>query len=297
MSSDLLNGLVIRTACVRRLGLGYICTGDPAKEAEGVPHAITFRYQDGAFGRGEANFDAFATTLISVPAPGLVSVSGAGDYSLVAPDGNRGGNLFDQGVPPARSPRIAGIRGIGTIAGQAHVVGLRGLVYRFEGHGRWARLDDGLPESFDGQAIDGHALDALVAVGRQGAIWRFDGTGWHADDTPTEATLTSVVCGPDGMAWAAGHGGALLACRDGAWQAIAHAMGDDIWDLAWFDGALYASTMRNVHVLRDGRLAPVDFGSDAPKSCYQLSTAKDAMWSVGEFEVMAFDGTAWRRIV
>ena len=38
-------------------------------------------------------------------------------------------------------------------------------------------------------------------------------------------------------------------------------------------------------------LEPVDFGAEQPKSFYHLSAAPGVMWSIGESEVMSFDGS------
>jgi hypothetical protein len=55
--------------------------------------------------------------------------------------------------------------------------------------------------------------------------------------------------------------------------------------------------MHAVYRLDKNALNSVDFGADAPKSCYQLSVAKGVMWSIGELGIMSFDGKGWARIV
>ena len=89
MTSLPLKGLIMRTAVARLPGLGYIYAADPKKEAEEIPHAITFKYKDGTFTRGEANYDAHSLTLVSQPEFGLIAVSGAGYYSAIMSVGQR----------------------------------------------------------------------------------------------------------------------------------------------------------------------------------------------------------------
>lgn len=294
-----LDGLVIRTATVRQPGMGYIFAADPDKEAEDIPHAITLRYHDGAFVKGEANFDAHALALVTEPELGLICVSGAGYYSAIMTSGTASGDIFDDSAPAPASPRVGGIRSVAAIGGRAHAVGLRGMVYRLDEPKLWTRLDEGLPATFDAQAVGGFGDGEIYSVGHDGAIWRFDGHRWFPCESPTSATLTAVTCAPDGFAYAAGHKGVLLRGRLDSWTAVNHAgTSENIWDLAWFADALYASTMTDVHRLGgDSRLEPVDFGTDRPRSCYQLSTAEGVMWSNGEFDLMSFDGTHWTRIV
>ena len=96
----------------------------------------------------------------------------------------------------------------------------------------------------------------------------------------------------------AGHDGMLIRGRENSWKVIDHKQTkDDIWDLEWFEGELYVSTLHAVYRLRGDRLEPVDFGADPPKSCYQLSSAPGVLWSNGEHDIMSFDGKNWTRIV
>ncbi|MFT3858211.1 MAG: hypothetical protein QM742_12170 [Aquabacterium sp.] len=298
MSANPLKGLIMRTAVVRAPGLGYIYAADPKKEADEVPHAITFRFKDQAFTQGQANFDAHSITVIAKPEVGLIAVSGAGYYSAILGSGSTAGDIFDHSAPPPANKRTGGIRSVATIDGAAYAIGLRGAVYRFDKPKQWARIDDGLPETFDGQALDGFSAKDIYAVGRQGQLWQFNGSAWVQRDLPTSVNLTSVKCAGNGRVYIAGHHGVLIEGRDDAWRVIDHgATEDNIWDLEWFGDRLYVSTMKELYQLDDGALVPVDFGADRPKSFYQLSATPEVMWSNGEFDLMSFDGKSWSRIV
>ncbi|AEF24325.1 MULTISPECIES: WD40/YVTN/BNR-like repeat-containing protein [Pseudomonas] len=298
MTDTPLKDLIIRTAMVRQPGMGYIYAADPCKEAEEIPHAISFKYQDGKFSRGDSNYDAHSVALISKPGPGLIVVSGAGYYSALMATGTSTGDIFDDSHPKPEKPRTSGIRSVSTIAGSAFAVGLRGIVYRFDGPKQWSRIDAGLPETFNGQAINGFNEEDIYAVGREGAIWRFDGAQWQRCDAPTSVTLTSVLCAPDNVVYVAGHRGVMLKGREDTWDVIEQEeVVDDIWDLEWFLGELYVSTLSNLYRLKENRLVPVDFGDDRPRSFYQLSTNGDVLWANGEFDLMSFDGQQWSRIV
>lgn len=298
MPAKPLDGLIIRTAIVRIPGAGYIYAADPHKEAQDIPHAIILKYRDGEFIRTEANYDAHSLALVSQPGPGLIDVSGPGYYSAIMASGSSSGDIFDDSKPSPKQPRTGGIRAVAAIAGRAFAVGLRGIVYRFDGPRNWARIDDGLPDTFNIQAIHGFSETELYAVGREGAIWSYNGHEWRPCESPTSVTLTSIKCSPTGMVYVAGHRGVLLQGRHDQWSVIDHTeITDDIWDLEWFMDHLYASTMSDVYRLEDEQLHPVNFGEDKPGSCYQLSAAEGVMWSNGEFDLMSFDGLQWTRIV
>jgi hypothetical protein len=227
-----------------------------------------------------------------------VAISGAGYYSINTQQGTLTGDLLENSQPPPSEPRLHGLRSVHAIAGGAHTVGLRGIAYRLDDLSHWTRIDDGLPASFNAQAIHGFARNDIYAVGREGESWHFDEQNWTPIELPTSATLTSVKCAPNGVVYIAGDQGVLIAGRGAAWSVIDHGeTKGDIWDLEWFEDSLYVSTMAAVFRLKGSTLEKVNFGADPPKTCYQLSTAPGVMWSNGERDLMSFDGKSWTRIV
>jgi hypothetical protein len=71
---------------------------------------------------------------------------------------------------------------------------------------------------------------------------------------------------------------------------------EDFWGIAWYAGRLFLSTMRLVYALVNGSLQQVDFGAEAPRTCFQLSAADGVLWSIGAKDVMSYDGSTWARI-
>ena len=297
MRKNSLNGLVIRGAALRTANAAYLYTADPEKEANEIPHAVSIKYVDGSITKFDVNFDAHALTFISKPEPGIIVISGAGYYSSVLMSGTRSANIFDESSPKPPTPRMSGLRSISTIAGQAYAVGLRGMVYRFEKIKKWERLDDGLPETFDIQAIHGLSDKDIYAVGRNGQIYHFNGNEWTICPVVTSHNLTSIFVAADGTAYVVGHGGVILKGRSDQWQLIdSGEITENFWSVHEFKGDIYVSSMQNLFKLQDG-LIPVDFGGDNPSSCYQLTSCDEVLWSVGEFDVMSFDGKEWKRII
>lgn len=290
--------LIIRTAAVLASRYGIICACDLKLERRNEPHAYFFVWDDGKFERTDCNYDAHSICLIDRPGEGSVDVSEAGYYTAVTEDDRVTQDLFANSSPPAKEKRARGIRSVHEIGGVAHAVGIRGMVYRLEALNRWTRIDEGLPSTFDGQAIHGFGVSDLFAVGSKGDVWHFDGKAWNRQDVATNRNLTSVKCTADGTVYIAGHGGTLVRGQRDQWSPIEHGdMSEDIWDLEWFAGKLYVSTLDGLFVLQDDHLRPVAYGKQTPRSTYQLSAYEDVMWSNGESDIMEFDGITWTRIV
>jgi hypothetical protein len=141
-------------------------------------------------------------------------------------------------------------------------------------------------------------LDGILASLTKEILWHYDGNMWGKIELPTNINLSIVECVVDGTVYIAGHNGILIRGGGSAWEIIDHKeTKDDIWDIEWFDGQLYVSTMHAVYRLIGDNLEAVDFGDDPPRSCYQLSAAKGVIWSNGEFDIMSFDGKKWTRVI
>jgi hypothetical protein len=298
MKKNPLEGLIIRTAVVRSPELGFIFACDPAKEQKEIPHTIVFTWQDGDFERNEYEYDAHTACIIKDPEPAIVDLSEPGYYTIETRSGSITEDILENSGPPPKKVRRGGFSAISEIGGKAYAVGIRGMVYVLNELQRWTRIDNGLPENFNIQAIHGFGPSELYAVGRHGQLWQYNGKSWKEHELPTNRNLTSVCGSGDGDVYVGGHGGIIIRGRGQSWEIVEHeGMEDDIWDLEWFGGKVYVSTMEQVYHLQAGQLTPVNFGNDVPESCYQMSSAKGVMWSNGEYDIMAFNGKRWSRIV
>ena len=293
-----LSGLVIRTSLVFRKRYGSIYACDPALEKRQEPHVFEFLFDDGRFDRADGNYDAHSACAIHHPAKGAVIISEAGYYTAETNEDSVTEDLFTNSAPPPATKRARGLRSVSEIAGFAHAVGYRGMVYRLDRLDRWTRIDEGLPSTFDVEAIHGWELSDLYAVGGNGEAWHFDGKQWKRVDLPTNQTLTCVKCTPNRVVYIGGHRGTLVRGSGGQWSVLPQPeVPDALWDLEWFKEILFGSTLDGLYELKGDLLEPVKYGKITPRSTYQLSAVDEVMWSSGEFDIMEFDGKDWTRIV
>lgn len=298
MTSQGLKGLLIRTGNVRRPDLGFLLAGDPAKEDEERPHAAIFRWKAGQLTRVDAQFNANTSCIIEDPEYGVLRASSSGAYSIETRAGVQSNNIFNNSHPTPKVKRFGDLRSVRAIQGRAYAVGGTGWAFRLDKIAGWTLIDKGLAATANLESIDGFAHDDLYIAGYRGDVWHWDGRAWSKCDTPTNVNLNVVRCAADGCVYAAGRGGFMMRGKGDDWQIVDQPIiEDDIWDLAWFEGALYVSTLAGLFRLHDGGVAAVNFVGDAPNSCYHLSVAPGVMWSVGARDVMAFDGHRWTRII
>lgn len=294
MTFDELKALAIRDATLVDSNYGCLLACDPAKEEES-PHANLVVVQGQKLATSWVKFNAHSICAITSPTTAILVVSADGLYAMFSKS-VKTGNIFHS--PMAGGPHFGSIRSVASIAGVAYAVGLRATVFRLDDQSQWIWLGQGLPGSSNFEAIDGKGNDDIYAVGSKGAIWHFDGKEWSQEHVPTNSNFTSVVHAPDGSVYIAGHAGTLIMGSKGRWELLEQEnVREDIWGLAWFSGKLFVSTFLGVYQLAGARLVPIDFGNIQPTTTYKLTSTKELLWSIGENDIVAFDGHDWHRVV
>ena len=293
-----MKGLLIRDAFPRRVDLGFILAADPKKERDEIAHTIIYKWKSGIFTKGEAKFNAYCSCFITIPENGNIRISGSGIYSTETAGGVNVGNIHDDSQLEPKEPKYGDFRTVVEIGGKAYAAGHDGMVYCLDSLNKWKRIDEGLPSEFDIEGIHGFAADDIYATGFKGQLWHFNGKIWNKLELPTNTNLSRLRCMEDGNVYIGGHGGILLRGRGDQWTIIDHDQTNkDIWGLSWFNDEVYISTMSDVYRLKGQNLESVNFGADPPRTTYQLRAAEDVLWSVGEKDIMSFDGKEWTKIV
>ncbi|MFE7039641.1 hypothetical protein ACFU9X_09370 [Streptomyces atratus] len=295
------SGLSIGTGVVRYSDLSYLITTNDAAVSEGYTDSLLFSLDRGNWGAGTVEWLACSGTVCHMPnerylvlgTDGSVRASGGGAVKEEAP-------IASCGVDPRKRGPLREVRGIAK--GRAYAVGTCRQAYVRDGEDQWkcidqsAQVDDTPITDTSFESIDGFSEQEIYTVGWKGEIWKYDGSFFTQQHSPTNLALYKVRCASDGFAYACGQLGTLLRGRDDQWEVIEHeSTKEDLWGMEVFDGQLYVSSTHFVYRLEDGKLKPVDFGDDVPQTCYHLSAADGIMWSIGPKDVMEFDGSNWKR--
>ena len=297
MAAQLMKKYGFRTGSVLNKKRGYLLAYDPKLDKKDDFCTFPFTWDGKSFLGGKRNFFATSSCIVDVPESSLMLLSSNGKYGLVSPNLQHTGLIFDESQPASKASRFGDFRSVSAINGHAFAVGHGGMVYRFDDIEKWERIDSGLPETFDIESIDGFDIDELYVAGKGGELWQFSKNVWVPNDTPTNTYLTCVKTTPNERVYIGGYSGVIIFGASNSWKVFEQdAIEEDIWDMEWFMDVLYISTLTNVYQLRDDNLKAVEFGNNKPRTCYHLSSRDGILWSIGEKDVMSFDGKSWQRI-
>ncbi|MET0067808.1 MAG: hypothetical protein ABW076_15795 [Candidatus Thiodiazotropha sp.] len=188
---------------------------------------------------------------------------------------------------------------IRNIAGELYVCGYGRQVYKRSEDG-WASISDVILTRdsatgfFD---IDGSDPRHIYAVGWQGEIYFYDGSRWHQDDSPTNSHLASVCCAEDGSIWIAGNKGVVLHGQYNQWTQISSEdMTGNWYSVAVYEGKAYLAGNQSLAVVEGDEIVPLDVGLDRAITTHKLSAREGLLWSVGEKDILMFDGQRWQEV-
>jgi hypothetical protein len=188
------------------------------------------------------------------------------------------------------------------IDGTLYVCGYRRQVYRHDG-GNWqlmtaAILDNRPKGPWNGfEAIDGFSRSDLYAVGDEGEIWHFDGNQWTRCDSPTNRNLAEVKC-LDNRVWICGDGGIVLEGDRHGWNIVwdQEEPSESWWSIERFAGRTFLAGNDFLGEIDNGHVKAAA-GAPSNVSTLRLHQRDGLLWSIGEEDLLCFDGSSWRRVV
>ncbi|WP_051293679.1 hypothetical protein [Pseudoduganella violaceinigra] len=211
-----------------------------------------------------------------------------------------GGNGPMEHIAPGKWPHPEKLK---CINGFTYAVGAGRSIYKRTGVGQWQAMQSGLPkvESTNKQGfcdIDAFSESDMYAVGGHGDVWQFDGVSWRQMGFPSHVQLATVTCAGDGNVYISGEGGSLWVGRKSTWTRIYQGGSSIMWnDVLRFQDRLWLASDYQFCTWNGNELEPVTHqGERVPMSGHM--DAHDGLLAIASLEyVMAFDGSAWRRMV
>jgi hypothetical protein len=269
----------------------YIAAKDRSLNDKDVAHSRFIGFDRSIFGyNGDRNWSAVAICVARRPAEKMIAVGHDGEVFTYA-----GGVATDERI----HPEPMALRNLGVIEGFPYACGMNREVFRRDGDNAWTPMHaPGSNETSGFEAIDGFSSTEIYAVGWNGEIWEWDGKAWMPHAGLTNLILTGICCASDQNVYVCGQTGTLIVGRHGVWNQVdLNNFPTDFWDIHWFGDKLYLATIQKLYTYDEIKgLTAVDFGDDAPSSCYRLSSAEGVLWSVGSEDVFSYDGKQWTRV-
>jgi len=184
-------------------------------------------------------------------------------------------------------------------------VGMKRQVYRRKiVKGPWSRFDAGVlleDSSLDIAgflSVDGIGNDEIYAVGYRGEIWMRNAKEWQQINSPVKTRLECVRCGADGTVLICGENGVILKGSKKQWQVVdTKGIKDTFKSAAQFKGQWYvADEEGGLYVVKDDGLHVEPDFAKLKATTGVLDSNGSALLSLGEEDIVLFDGKKWTRL-
>ncbi|ROM72885.1 hypothetical protein BK654_24475 [Pseudomonas brassicacearum] len=191
---------------------------------------------------------------------------------------------------------------ITVIDGELYACGYNRQVYR-RSNGTWMHMDQGLlytgtKDGISLESMAGHSKRDIHAVGNAGEIWFFDGSRWRQCDSPTNVDLNEVATFDQDKYIACGDDGLVLVGSKDCWTVIQNdEVEGDLWGAVSFQDRLYVAGFEGIGIIDNNQVKKLAIPGVKKTDGYRLRTCGNYLWSIGNDQIMRFDGTHWAEII
>jgi hypothetical protein len=158
--------------------------------------------------------------------------------------------------------------------------------------GVWELLGNPLPKPEENKLsfvdFDGFNDGDVYAVGDAGDVWHLQGKTWGRRKFPSNAGLSAVCCGGDGLVYVAA-GNIIYRGVGDKWEKLKTVapISLPIKDLVWYDSELWATNDYGVWVLRENKLDEAEVPSGV-KVCAGNLAVRDGVLLIAGYGGAAF---------
>jgi len=294
---DEFENLMIRDGVVNHRSAGYVLCSDKTRDDIDDPHTVVLSWRGSGFIRGEANFSQISCCMTQNPALSLLRIGYEGDYAQQFAGSLILGNIHNERSNPIDRKIYGDVARVRNISGRAHAIGSGGSAYRQVAEQSLEAILSGTDPEATLMDVDGFSHNEIYAVGLAGKIFRFDGKRWHEISSPTNVMLTGVHCAPDGKVYISGTKGTIISGRHNSFAVYDIEVEFDFRGISSFSSKVFVASGAQLFEVGVNGLVAVQFGLDRPVTTGSLSEGQDVLWSIGEQDVLSFDGENWSEIL
>jgi hypothetical protein len=137
----------------------------------------------------------------------------------------------------------------------------------------------------------------LYAVGRGGDVWHYDGISWRKCAFPSNLSLSTVCCAPDGTVYVSGYEGETYRGSGNTWKQIAKPeLSIPFRDMVWYEGRVWCTNDYGVWCIEDDKLAEAKLSSDIKVCAGNLSVRDGVLLLAGYFGAAVLESGEWKVI-
>lgn len=240
-----------------------------------------------------------------------ITYMSSGDYRAWWILGKRGevveitaGQSRTEQVPDAGTGagKLGYLNKLAVIGGDLYACGYQRQVYVRE-DGAWRSLSKSIEPAqhtmgIGFESIDGTGPDDLYAVGYKGEIWHFDGRAWTQCASPTNVGLTEVRVVDSKNVYACGRRGIVVHGSGNSWNVLHNPdFSDDLWGVEVYQDIVYVAGFGGLAKIEQGAIVPFDPGVGHRIAGYRLHASDGILWSIGNDEILCYDGARWSEII
>lgn len=275
-----------------------VLAGYDEADEEDAPHTVLISAQglNPDFDVQEIDFTASHIASLNTESDCYIVMDKYGRYYVNENGGNHEGNIFKEFTLPGEGRPIRRLR---RIFDHLYCVGMSDFIYKGTMDLNWTEIGSGIKGDGSIEAVDGFSEDELYAVGWDGVIWCYDGSTWKKVASPTNVILTDIKCASDGYAYCTGRSGLVIKGRYDEWEVVIDLEEmEDLWSLQEFDNSIYLSGISGVFRFKEETLEELDIDSTLSEgiTSYILFRSSDSLISMGNKDILQFDGHAWVRL-
>ncbi|XDF35073.1 hypothetical protein RBH89_23145 [Paracidovorax avenae] len=229
----------------------------------------------------------------------------------------KGGDQYDEVLPPSPSPGGGVMGQLRLIDGILYAAGTRGCISKRVAKNNWVALNRGMnvKGASQHQAEGASWSEALTLAGAQPSTNTINGKAgrvfcagdegevfflrrdeWVRVESNTNAVLTDIQIDPQGDAYVCGWKGTLLVGSEKGFKPIVTNIDDYFKTMAFFNGQLYIGGAKGIYKLEGGTVRPVSSSQIAPFNCVELDSYGGELLVVSDRWFLLFDGAQWQRV-
>lgn len=285
---------------IHRKDLVYVRCIVQSLDSQKVNHAIMLRWQQGDW--AHYIIETVVTShcvigdgdrkVLALGADGIIHVASSSGFTW---------EYIDQGDDGPNNRRA--MIDITSIGDDVYAVGMARQVYRRQRTGSWTRCDQGARGERKEWAIagfksiDGFGPKSIYAVGFKGEIWFFNGSQWKQLDSPTNVKLERIKCVPPDNIFICGAQGTLIHGINGHLKIVPNYLTNStLWGLEYFNKAIYLADREKLYVFDGTEIMNVDMELGKEVTTCYLHAKDGVLWSVGDKDIVLYDGTKWSEV-